>query len=137
MAVTLRGREERNKRAQEIARLSHLANQHKAEAGVFLQNPGWVFNPDPAHLVPRWSDPEKIARRKAQGWRVIPADEANAKWQVPAAECDKAKNCAIRNGQILMVTTIENAAGIQAGYILEAERRISSDTDELAKAMGS
>ena len=136
MAVTLRGREERNARAQEIARLSHLANQHKGAAGVYLHNPLWVFNPDPAHIAYVFSNPEKVPRRKQQGYRVVGAEEAHTRFQIPAEECDKGKNCAIRNGQIFMVTELENAAGIKAGYILQAESRMNADTEELAKAMG-
>jgi hypothetical protein len=137
MAVTLRGRQERQERGMELARLAALSNQHRGEAGVYLHNPLWIFNPDPAHITHIWSNAEKVPRRKSQGWRVVTAEEAHTVFQVALDECDKAKNCAMRNGQILMVTTVDNAAGIKAGYILRAEAAIASDTEELAKAMGS
>lgn len=136
MAVTLRGRQERNERGMELARLSHLANQHKGEAGVYLNNPLWIFNPDPANIATIWSNPDKVARRKSQGYRIVSAEEANKVFQVPTEECDKSKNHALRNGQILMVTTVDNAAGIRAAAILRAESSIANDVNELATAMG-
>jgi hypothetical protein len=122
------------KAANGFYELSVKANRFKGQAGVYIEDPFFVIQPEPDKLTHHWSLPENVAGRKLIGWSVVTANRG-VLYGLRADEIDKGNNRCTRYGQILMEHDLETAGDRAAWCTVQAITQLEGTKDELINAM--